>query len=57
MDLREESAALLESATKQRGMECALTLLTALHSRLSVLDEEILKLRKELRTRNGGEDV
>lgn len=51
---REEVASMLVRAAGEPRGEAVITLLAAVHRHLNVIDEEILKLRKELRTRNGG---
>lgn len=59
MDAREEAAILMEQAVAIGTEESWLSLMiAALHCRMGALDEDLLKLRKELRTRNGigGED-
>lgn len=57
MDAREQAAALMVAASKEPDKLNRIDLaLCSVTKHLVVLDEEILKLRKELRTRNGGEN-
>ena len=53
---RDEAGALWRQAAKARGAERVELMLTGLMRHVCVLDGELLKLRKELRTRNGGEN-
>lgn len=56
MDAREKAATLMEQAVVIGTDETWLSLMiAALHCRLGGLDEDLQKLRKELRSRNGGE--
>lgn len=57
MDTREEVAGLLKTAQVATGAERLEALLVAVHRHLGVIDDEIVKLRKELRTRNGDQNV
>jgi len=58
MDAREEAVSLLERAQKigPIGVNWSDFILTAIVRRLDAMDEDLQKLRKELRTRNGGEN-
>lgn len=55
MDAREEAANLLRKAqTMPEGHGSITWMLTAVLRHLGAIDEDLQKLRKELRTRNGG---
>lgn len=56
MDAREEAATLIEE-TLDPEKEPNQRLLLAILKVLSAMDEDLQKLRKELRTRNGGNDA
>lgn len=61
MDMREEVAILIKNARLDLALNPETTpqdlMLAAILRFLNAIDEDLQKLRKELRTRNGGEDA
>lgn len=55
MDARKEAAQLIQESNDLNKEPIRLLLLAIIRV-LGAIDEEIVKLRKELRTRNGGEN-